>query len=113
MKKRDKYIEYNNGKRVLLDEDDVPEAGAAFFKNTRPGPEVLAELMGEKAAKKFLAENQERIRKRGRPKLPQTKQEVKLRIDPDIVAAYKALGAGWQTRMNDALRGAIYGFVAP
>lgn len=112
MAKSSKFIEYENGKRVLLDADDFPEAGDDFFKNARKGPEVLAELMGKKAAQKFLAKNQAMIRKRGRPKLAQTKKEIKLRIDPDIVDAYKALGAGWQTRMNDALRGAIYGFVA-
>ncbi|SPR99752.1 BrnA antitoxin family protein [Cupriavidus taiwanensis] len=27
-----------------------------------------------------------------------------LRIDPDVLAAYKATGSGWQTLMNEALR---------
>jgi uncharacterized protein (DUF4415 family) len=27
-----------------------------------------------------------------------------LRIDPDVLDAYKATGNGWQTLMNDALR---------
>jgi uncharacterized protein (DUF4415 family) len=43
-------------------------------------------------------------RKRGRPKLAQTKQPVLLRIDRDVVDTFKAGGEGWQTRMNDALR---------
>ncbi|WP_267897132.1 BrnA antitoxin family protein [Thalassococcus profundi] len=29
---------------------------------------------------------------------------VSLRLDPEIVARFKASGPGWQTRMNDALR---------
>jgi uncharacterized protein (DUF4415 family) len=29
---------------------------------------------------------------------------VSLRIDPDVLEAYKATGKGWQSRMNEALR---------
>jgi uncharacterized protein (DUF4415 family) len=32
------------------------------------------------------------------------KEAVKLRLDADVVASFRAGGAGWQTRMNDALR---------
>ncbi len=46
-------------------------------------------------------------RGRGRPKLTNAKQRVSLRLDPDIVAAYKATGEGWQTRINDALARAL------
>ena len=42
-------------------------------------------------------------RPRGRPKADTTKQPVKLRLDRATVAAFKATGDGWQTRMNDAL----------
>ena len=41
---------------------------------------------------------------RGRPRLAQTKQPLKIRIDRDVIAAFRATGPGWQTRMNDALR---------
>jgi uncharacterized protein (DUF4415 family) len=47
------------------------------------------------------------VRKRGRPAgsvSPDSKRQVSLRIDPDVLAAYKAAGPGWQTRMNEALR---------
>lgn len=40
---------------------------------------------------------------RGRQKAP-TKQMVTLRLDPDVVEAFRAKGVGWQRRMNDALR---------
>ncbi|MGI8840696.1 MAG: BrnA antitoxin family protein [Caulobacteraceae bacterium] len=43
----------------------------------------------------------------GRPRLASTKTPVKLRLDPDIVAAFKAEGPGWQTRINAALRDAL------
>ena len=40
---------------------------------------------------------------RGRPKAEVTKTSVTLRLDADIVDSYKALGRGWQTRINDDL----------
>ena len=44
------------------------------------------------------------ILRRGRPPLEVTKLAIKLRVDRDVVDAFKRQGAGWQTRMNDALR---------
>jgi uncharacterized protein (DUF4415 family) len=41
---------------------------------------------------------------RGRPKAGVTKVSTTIRLDPDIIAAFKAQGAGWQSRINDALR---------
>ncbi len=42
-------------------------------------------------------------RRRGRP-VGSMKTQIALRVDDDILAAFKATGKGWQTRMNDALR---------
>lgn len=42
--------------------------------------------------------------KRGRPAGSGTKKQVAIRIDSDVLAAFRASGAGWQTRMNAALR---------
>jgi uncharacterized protein (DUF4415 family) len=43
--------------------------------------------------------------KRGRGRPPgSNKEQMNLRIDRDVIAAYKLQGEGWQTRMNDALR---------
>ena len=36
--------------------------------------------------------------------LPPPKQAVKLRIDADVLAWFKATGKGYQTRMNNVLR---------
>ena len=41
---------------------------------------------------------------RGRPKAAVTKTAVTLRLDPDVVASFRASGKGWQGRMNAALR---------
>jgi uncharacterized protein (DUF4415 family) len=46
-----------------------------------------------------------RLIRRGRPPSPETrKQPVKIRLDPDLVAALRASGPGWQTRINELLR---------
>lgn len=39
----------------------------------------------------------------GRPKAAVTKQPVNLRLDPEIIAHFKAGGEGWQTRINAVL----------
>lgn len=46
-------------------------------------------------------------RARGRPvgsTKDDAKQAVTVRYSPDVLAAFRATGAGWQTRMNDALK---------
>lgn len=42
--------------------------------------------------------------KRGRPAGSGNKEQVAIRLDNDVLAAFRASGAGWQTRMNAALR---------
>jgi uncharacterized protein (DUF4415 family) len=42
-------------------------------------------------------------RRRGRP-AGSTKTQIALRVDDDVLQAFKASGPGWQTRMNEALR---------
>lgn len=49
-------------------------------------------------------------RKRGRPagsKNEKRKEQIALRVDADVLAAYRAGGPGWQSRMNAALRKAL------
>ncbi|WP_298434170.1 BrnA antitoxin family protein [Ottowia sp.] len=50
-------------------------------------------------------------RKRGRPTgsvQAVTKEPVKLRLDADVLAALRATGDGWQTRINDTLRASLH-----
>ena len=44
--------------------------------------------------------------KRGRPRKPpeERKEQIALRLDADVLAWYRAMGAGWQTRMNAVLK---------
>lgn len=50
-----------------------------------------------------LADAQAARRGRGRP-VGSEKEQVTLRIDRSTLNAFRARGAGWQTRINDALR---------
>jgi len=46
-----------------------------------------------------------RIVQAGRPPLgDHPKSSVTLRLDADVLASYRATGAGWQTRLNADLR---------
>jgi uncharacterized protein (DUF4415 family) len=62
--------------------DARTEAEAAFKKVTKKEPE---------APLKKLA-------------LPGVKEQVSLRIDQDVLEYFREGGAGWQDRINDALR---------
>ena len=44
--------------------------------------------------------------KRGRPTKAEheRKEQIALRLDADVLAWYRTLGAGWQTRMNAVLK---------
>ena len=44
---------------------------------------------------------------RGRPKAASPKEAVKIRLDADVLAALRASGDGWQTRINDTLRASL------
>lgn len=42
--------------------------------------------------------------KLGRPFAEQTKERIRIRLSPDVLAAFRATGAGWQTRVDEALK---------
>jgi uncharacterized protein (DUF4415 family) len=77
---------------------DAPPLTDAELAEFRPAAEMLPQLLGHVRADALM-------KRRGRPASAITKAAISLRLDPDIVAAFKAGGDGWQTRMNDALRG--------
>lgn len=79
-----------------LIDDDNPEWTADALACARPASEVLPEIFGAQVAKTML-------KPRGKQVAP-TKQAVTVRYSPDVLDAFRATGAGWQVRMNDALR---------
>ena len=46
----------------------------------------------------------DKLMRRGRPPSAAPKEAIKLRLDPDVLAYFRGLGPGWQTRINEALR---------
>ena len=44
------------------------------------------------------------LTKPGRPKSAAPKKSVHLRLSPDVLAHFRAMGKGWQTRIDEALR---------
>lgn len=40
----------------------------------------------------------------GRPRQTVTKEAVALRLDPEVLAYFRATGKGWQTRLNQVLK---------
>ncbi|MCX7098006.1 MAG: BrnA antitoxin family protein [Methylococcales bacterium] len=77
---------------------DNPEATNGWFAKAKPASAVLPELFGAAASEMLMP------KRRGRPVLEKTKTPVNIRLDPDIVNAFKESGAGWQTKINDALK---------
>jgi uncharacterized protein (DUF4415 family) len=88
---------YNNVVRALMD-DEAPEASDEWFAKALPAKDVLPGLLGDAAAKEMLKP------RRGRPPAVQTKEHVNIRLDADVVQSFRRTGAGWQTRLNNALR---------
>jgi uncharacterized protein (DUF4415 family) len=82
---------------------------------TKPDPELCDEenpaLTAEdirKAvpAKEFFGEERLKRLVGGRPRINEEarKKVTTIRLDPDVLEAYKAEGKGWQTRINETLR---------
>ena len=74
-----------------LSDPDNPPVTEEMWSRMRPAIEAAPEIV---AAYR---------RRRGPQKAP-TKQLVSLRLDRDVVAHFRKRGAGWQQRVNEALR---------
>jgi uncharacterized protein (DUF4415 family) len=72
--------------RGIAADPDAAALSTQEMKALRPFPEVMAE------------------RRMGRPPKEHRKEQVSVRYDADVIAAFRATGEGWQTRMNNALR---------
>jgi uncharacterized protein (DUF4415 family) len=68
-----------------VDPDDAPRLGRDWF------------------ARAEIREGRRLIR-RGRPKSAAPKKAVSIRLDPDVIAHFRATGSRWQSRINEALR---------
>lgn len=72
-------------KSTWVDPDDAPEWTDEMFES--------ADLY-----------HGETLIRRGRPRKARPKVPVSIRLSPEVVEAFKAEGAGWQTRIDEALK---------
>jgi uncharacterized protein (DUF4415 family) len=84
-------------RKPLTDQDgEVRELTASDFRKMRPASEVLPPELVRVLPKR-------RPGRRGPQNTP-TKQQVTLRLDQDLVSHFRAMGSGWQSRINAMLR---------
>jgi len=83
------------GKNPSRPDKENPEWTAEDFRRARPALEVLPKEVVD-AIRRYRGQ-------RGKQKAP-TKKLISLRVDRDVVEAYRATGPGWQARANEALR---------
>ena len=79
---------------VFVDPDDAPE----WTEDQLDRAEVAVSGEVVRSAQGTLT------KRPGRPRLASPKQVVSLRLEPDVIAAFKGTGAGWQKRMGDVLK---------
>ena len=84
--------------RASRPDDENPEWTKDDFAKARPAAEVLPEFIGKKATEELMR------RGRGRPPKADKKVNQTLRLDPDVLEAFRQEGSGWQARINEVLR---------
>ena len=78
---------------------DTFELDEEWFKRARPAIEVDPDLV--KRWRRWR-------RTRGKQRAP-PKEHISIRLDADLADHFRASGPGWQTRLNDTLRRAVFG----
>ena len=82
-------------KHATRPDKDNPEWSEKEIRDARP----LMEMLPRETAAAVR-----RYRGQRGPQQNPTKELISLRVDRDVVAAYRATGSGWQTRANEALK---------
>ena len=89
------YLNTKLGRRVV-----VPDAAE--------NDSINAGIQADRATRELSADEFKKLKPlRGRPLGSGTKTQVSLRIDTEVLAYFKAQGAGWQTKINDTLKATL------
>ena len=83
--------------RASRPDEENPEWTREEVRTARPALEAISEAFGPHVAEALK-------RGRGRPSKADRKVNQTLRLDQDVLEAYKKAGSGWQARMNQVLR---------
>lgn len=79
-------------------------AGSVEWTDPDDAPELTAEML-ERAE---VFDNNTYVRRgRGRPRSDDPKQQISVRLDPDVLAKLREAGPGWQAQINRLLREAL------
>jgi uncharacterized protein (DUF4415 family) len=78
------------------DPDDSPEWTEEMFRNA-----------AYYKAGKLVRSAKGSLTQPGRPPKENPKKQVTLRLDPEVLQAFRATGKGWQSRINAELRKAL------
>ena len=90
-------MEEEAGLRAGIEADpDTLELDEEWFAKARPASEMHPRVV------------EHYRRRRGRQRAP-TKEHISIRLDADLAAHFRASGPGWQSRLNDVLRRAVFG----
>ncbi len=89
-------VKSKNSPKPWIDPDDAPELTQDFFEQGewKIGEQPVSVPEGAAALREALS--------RGRPKAQSTKQALTVRYDAEVIAAFKATGKGWQTRLTSS-----------
>src|ERR1700761_9443264 len=96
-----KRIDLRDYPEHAVPDPDNPPLTDEQLRRMRPlrdNPELLKRLL------EASEELRERKRLRGRPPQEHPKVQVTLRLDDEVVRAFKEDGPGWQGRINDELK---------
>ena len=77
---------------AALSDPDAQPLSDVQMDRMRPAHEVVPHLVAAQ------------LRGRGRPKVESPKEKLAIRLDPEVIEAWRASGPGWQTRMGETLR---------
>jgi len=82
-------------KSVWVDPDDAPEWTQDQFTRAElaHGGKIITPAQGTLT------------RRRGRPKKTDAKVHIHIRLSPLVLGHFRSTGPGWQTRIDDVLRG--------
>ncbi|WP_425277471.1 BrnA antitoxin family protein [Bartonella queenslandensis] len=81
--------------KEIAHDPDAPEATDEQIAQAKSFAEVFPDL----------AESIKRSR--GRPQIDNPKEQVSIRLSPDVLKKLKAFGRGWQSKVDDILRKAV------
>ncbi|OQW86196.1 MAG: hypothetical protein BWK72_18235 [Rhodoferax ferrireducens] len=89
------HLTLRDGRKILL---NTPEEEAQINTSIAADPDTHEVSDAEFALMR---------RKPGRPAAAVVRPMLSIRVDPDVAAALRASGKGWQTRVNALLRQAV------